>query len=175
MAPDGARAASVFQVLPSQRSASGSVGVFTLARTLPTAMQFDGVTHETPTSALAIAPFFTGPFVTVQRWPFHRSISGKTSPLVLTKLPTAMHVVTVRTVRHDTPSRKLWFVPPGFAIDAIAHLPVAAPALAVHTMSAARTREPSARARRANWDRERNAGSLPRGCVDIPPLCRARA
>ena len=70
-------------------------------------MQLVGLTHDTPTSALAIAPFFTGPLLTTQRLPFHRSMRGSTTPLELTKLPTAMHEVAVRTVRHETPSRKL--------------------------------------------------------------------
>jgi hypothetical protein len=75
-------------------------------------------------------------------------MSGRTIPFALTKLPTAMHVVVTRTVRHDTASRKLWFVPPGLAIESTDHLAVAASAgaTAVHHASEATTTSDSARA-----------------------------
>src|SRR3954447_7633043 len=150
---------STFHALPFHRSASGTVAPFTLGRTLPTAMQLFGVTHDTPTSVLRIAPRFTGPLLTVHFLPFQRSMSGSTMPFALTKLPTAMHAVAVRTARHDTASRKLWFVPPGAAIGATAHLVPAASACAVQSVSVETTTRTSARAWRDLPYRERMRGS----------------
>jgi hypothetical protein len=96
-------------LLPFQRAMSGCVGEVAPGRLVPTAMQLFGVAHETPTRALAIACAFAGLGTTVQPRPFHRSMSGRVVPCIVTRLPTAKQVAVLfddgLPVAHETASR----------------------------------------------------------------------
>jgi len=102
VAPVGIGAFENDHRLPFQRTTSGMLGDFSVARELPTATQLRADGHETATSALAMPRRF-GVDTTDHRRPFHFSTSGRVVPATVTTLPTAMQTPPVGA--HDTASR----------------------------------------------------------------------
>jgi hypothetical protein len=138
--------------VPFQRTANGWVGDFTVDRTLPTAMQFVGVAHDTAPRTLSSALVVTGLGVIVHFLPVQCSMSARDLPFDETKLPTATQLVTLPALLHDTPERKLRLLPPGFAM-ATTDQSDAAPAVTVLNMRQTATSEATRPARRAHLTR----------------------
>ena len=114
--PDGAVVGTDLQLFPFQRTAIGLLGVVTLDFRLPTAMQLVALAHDTALSTLDSALAGTGLVTIFHFLPAHRSMSARDLPFAETKLPTATQLARLPWLLHETPSRKLRLLPPGFAI-----------------------------------------------------------